>query len=83
MARGWESKSVEQQQEQATSAAPEKRVQLTPEQIAAEQKRRGWQMSRQRVLQQLEVASNPRHRELLEKTLADLERKLGTAGETA
>ena len=81
MARGWESKLVEQQQEQATSAAPKKRVQLTPKQIAAEQKRRGLQLSRQRVIQQLAVASNTRHRELLEQTLADLDRQLRNLAE--
>lgn len=33
-------------------------------------------LSRQRVLQQLEATQNPRHRKLLEDTLADLEEKL-------
>ena len=33
-------------------------------------------LSRQSVLQQLEVSQNPRHRKLLEDTLADLDAKL-------
>jgi hypothetical protein len=76
MARGWESKSVEQQQEEVTSEAAQKRAPLTSEQIAAEHRRRGLELSRRRVLQQLELATNPRHRELLEKTLADLDRQI-------
>ena len=75
MARGWESKSVEQQQEEAATskslAAP-----LTPEQIAREKRRQGLLLSRQRVLQQLEAASNPRHRQMLEAALADLDAQL-------
>jgi hypothetical protein len=34
VARGWESKSVEQQQEEATTSAEQRHTQLTPEQIA-------------------------------------------------
>ena len=75
MARGWESKSVEQQQEEAatvkTRAAP-----LTAEQAAAQKRRQGLLLSRQRVLQQLEAASNTRHRQMLESALADLDAQL-------
>ncbi len=80
MARGWESKSVEQQQAEATSEATEKRTQLTPEQIVARQRQQALQLSRQRILQQLEVASHPRHRQMLEAALADLEARLGREG---
>jgi len=79
MARGWESKSVEQQQELATSEAEQRKPQLSPAQISAEQRRQTLQLSRQRILQQLEVASNPRHRQMLESALADLDAQL--AGE--
>lgn len=34
------------------------------------------QLSRSRVLQQLEVSQNPRHREMLNQALADLEARL-------
>ncbi|PYV50626.1 MAG: hypothetical protein DMG92_07090 [Acidobacteria bacterium] len=76
MARGWESKSVEQQQEEMIASSERKGKQLTPEEIAARQKRRGLELSRQRVLQQLEVASNPQHRTMLEAALADLDAEL-------
>ncbi len=75
MARGWESKSVEQQQDEAQAQQqggnghrPER-----AEQIRALQ---GLQLSRSRVLKQLETASNPRHREMLQAALADLEVKI-------
>ena len=76
MARGWESKSVEQQQEEATSSAQQRHTQLTPEQIADLKRRQGLQLSRQHILQQLEVASNPQHRNMLEAALAELDAQL-------
>jgi hypothetical protein len=33
-------------------------------------------LSRKRILQQMEVATNPRHRQMLEAALAELERQL-------
>ena len=75
MACGWESKSVEQQQEEA--AAEKKRpAPLTAEQAVTAKRRQGLLLSRQRVLQQLEAASNPRHRQMLEAALADLDAQL-------
>ena len=76
MARGWESKSVEQQQEEATSSTQQRGKPLTPEQIVEQQKRQGLELSRHRILQQLEVASNQKHRAMLEAALADLEGQL-------
>ncbi len=76
MARGWESKSVEQQQEEAKSPAEHRAKPLTPEQVAEQRRRRGLELSRQRTLQQLEVASNPQHRKMLESALADLDTQL-------
>ena len=76
MARGWESKSVEQHKEEATSSTSQKRQQLTPEQISKQKRQQGLQLSRQHILQQLNVASNPQHRAMLEKALADLDAQL-------
>ncbi|HEY7351983.1 MAG TPA: hypothetical protein VH596_04365 [Terriglobales bacterium] len=80
MARGWESKSVEQQQEEAKSSAGRKGKALTAEQIAEQQRRRGLELSRQRILQQLQVASNSQHRAMLENALADLDTQLAGTG---
>jgi hypothetical protein len=38
-------------------------------------------MSRQRILQQLQVACNPRHRQMLEAALKELNQKLGQSDE--
>lgn len=75
MARGWESKAVEQQQEEAASSNAG-RTQRSAEQIAEDQRRQNLELSRQRILQQLQVACNPRHRQMLERALADLDAQL-------
>ena len=77
MTRGWESKSIEQQQEEFGSKKGKGNLPLSSQQIAAERERTGIELSRQRILQQLQVACNPRHRQMLEAALAELDRKLG------
>jgi hypothetical protein len=77
MARGWESKAIEQQQEEAASNKGGYKAPLSAEQIAEGQRRQSIELSRQRILQQLQVACNPRHRQMLERALADLEKQLG------
>ncbi len=77
MARGWESKAVEEQQAEFTGASKTGKPRLPAAQLAKEQQLRGLQLSRNHVLQQLHTAQNPRHRVLLEAALADLEAKLG------
>jgi hypothetical protein len=76
VARGWESKSVEEQQAQAVSDSGPARPPLTPAQIARQRRRQGLVLSRQHVLQQLEATQNPRHREILQSALADLDAQL-------
>lgn len=78
MARGWESKSVEAQQEEARQQKPQRRK-LTAEEARKERQKQGLNLSRQRILQQLAVTHNPRHRKLLEDALAALDQKLGSA----
>jgi hypothetical protein len=80
MARGWESKSVEEQQALAADAKKSAKPPLTPEQAARQRERQSFELSRQRVLQQLQSACNPRHRQMLEDALADLDRKLVALG---
>ena len=77
MARGWESKAVEQQQEEAAADKNARKTPKSAQQIAAEHRRQAIELSRQRILQQLQVACNPRHRQMLEKALADLDARLG------
>jgi hypothetical protein len=76
MARGWESKSVEAQQDEARDKSSQRRPAMSPEQAARWREQESLRLSRKRVLHQLEASTNPRHRKLLEEALADLDRKL-------
>jgi hypothetical protein len=76
MARGWESKSVESQQEEA-EASSEKRVPLTP----GQQKIRALQLSRKHVLDEMAHSSNPRFRELKRRALNHLEMEIARLAE--
>jgi hypothetical protein len=77
MARGWESKSVEDRMAQAERAAADaKRPAPTPEEQARDARRATLQLARTRALQDLQRACDPRHRALLEQTIAHLDRQL-------
>lgn len=80
MARGWESKSVESQIEDVRSRPAPGGV-LTPEERERSSKRSSLELSRRRVLHDLEAAQSPVRRASLESALAFLDeeiRKLGT-----
>lgn len=81
MARGWESKAVEQQQEEASSQKSDRRQALSAGQKAELRHRETLSLSRKRISQQLEAATNPQHRRMLEAALAELDRQLGSAAE--
>jgi hypothetical protein len=76
MARGWESKSVEAQQDEAGREASKSRTKLSPEEAARSRERENLRLSRQRVVQQIESSQNPRHRKILQDALAELDRSL-------
>ena len=77
MARGWESKSVESQMEAAEARRPQSPTpKLTPEEIAKQREREGLESSRKRVLHDIEKATNPHYRELLQAALRHLDDKL-------
>ena len=57
--------------------APSSKRELTPEMAEALRKRGTLLLARTHLLQQLQAAQNPRHREMMEKALADLEKQLG------
>jgi len=75
MARGWESKNVESQQEEAARARKRQRS-LSPEEQARQVKREGLELARARALADLERAVAPAHRQMLEQTLAAIETQL-------
>jgi hypothetical protein len=53
---------------------------MSPAELASARRRQGLMLSRQHVVQQLEAAKSPRHREILEKALAELDRQLAQLG---
>ena len=79
MARGWESKSVEAQIDMAEyhSAAAQAKV-LSQETLDLLRKKESLQMSRTRVVRDLQNAQNPRYKAVLSKALADLDAQLTT-----
>lgn len=80
MARGWESKSVEAQQESAEPGRKPSRAKLTQEQIATERKRDGLLLHRTRVLNDLENCRDERYRKTLMDGLSYLETQLAALG---
>jgi hypothetical protein len=75
MARGWESKSVEAQQEER---AERKRLglALSPHDLATHERRSTLELSRARAVSDLTRASSPAHRKMLEGAIAALEQEL-------
>lgn len=77
MAKGWESKSVEDQieQPQITKQANHK-SQLTPQQMDAHRRKEVLLLSRARVEKDLNASQNPRYKEQLTRALADLDAQI-------
>ncbi|HKD86302.1 MAG TPA: hypothetical protein VKB58_16245 [Terriglobales bacterium] len=76
MARGWESKSVEAQIEEAASEPAQSEHFFSAAERQTKQKKNDLQLSRKRVLQQLQNSTNERYSELLRRTLADLDAQI-------
>ena len=79
MARGWESKSVESQQD--AKSPLERGDGLTPEQRQRKVKRDSVEMSRRRVLQEIETTRSEVRRASLEQALAFLDRQIAELSE--
>ena len=75
MARGWESKSVESQQEAASAVTPPARP-LSPEEAARRARRATLMLARTRALADLQHACAPAYRAMLEQAIAELDRQL-------
>lgn len=78
MARGWESKAVENQIEQANERALRQQSleDLSPEERARRERLESLRLSRARTLDQLESATRPAHRAMLQRTLRALEAEM-------
>jgi hypothetical protein len=76
MARGWESKGVEEQQAEAHAPSISNRRPRSPEDAAQERKREGLRLQRKRLFKQIEAAQNDRYRAILQAALHDLDAQL-------
>jgi hypothetical protein len=86
MARGWESKSVEQQQaESAQAGSANDRKQrgpaLSARQKEQNRKREGLLLARTALQRQLENSPHPGRRSMLEKSLSEIDRQLAALQE--
>ena len=75
MARGWESKAVEAQQDAAEARRPSGPP-VTPADAARRAERTTLMLARTRALADLQLACAAAHRAMLEQAIADLDRRL-------
>lgn len=76
MARGWESKSVESQIENAGADTRSPRQHLTKEQRQAAQERQRLQLSRTYLVRQIAASPRPDYTQALQQALREIEEKL-------
>ena len=77
MARGWESKDVESQVETKKTMSPASgKGPKSPEDIRREQEKLDLQLSRTRIVNDLQTATHPNHRKSLEAALEHLDQKI-------
>ena len=75
MARGWESKSVEAQQDEASRARVNK-PQLTAGQRTIVERRTTLELARARTVADLDRATAPHHRRMLQQAIATIDEQL-------
>ena len=82
MARGWESKSVEEQvnNRQAESETPVEKKKPSRIEIERKAKRESIRLARTRTSRELQSTHDDRYRALLERTLAHLDSELAKLG---
>lgn len=81
MARGFDSKSVEYQQEEAQRSRERARKRaVTVEDVAKIQRRRTLELAHARAAADLERAAAPAQREMLHRALAALESEMASLG---
>ena len=77
MARGWESKAIADQIEEVESRQQQaSKAETTPEQRVLKERLESLKLSRARLLQQLERAKHPAHRNVLLNGLKAVEKEI-------
>ncbi len=80
MARGWESKSVEDQQSEFKKAPEKTKPIMSAEERERVSQKGRLRLARANVASQLEKAQNQRYREMLQRELDELDRLLQALG---
>ena len=83
MARGWESKSVEDQMELAEARRAERSISahgLTPDQVQHQHDREAVELQLKRLRHEYEDSQHPRRREQIQEGIRFLEAKLAELG---
>ncbi|MFZ3342360.1 MAG: hypothetical protein WA609_15850 [Terriglobales bacterium] len=78
MARGWESKSVEQQQADALGERGSSRPHLSADEQKRNRQRESLLLVRKGLVTKLDSAQSPRHRQMLQQSLAELDKQLSS-----
>jgi hypothetical protein len=78
MARGWESKSIEQQQAETLDERNAPRPRLSAAEQKRNRRRETLLLARKGLAAQLDSAQSPRHRQMLEHSLAELDKQLSS-----
>jgi hypothetical protein len=78
MARGWESKSVESQQDLARDERDAQHRALSDDEKNALRERDGLLLSRARVMKQIEASTNERYTKVLRQALEEIEQKIAS-----
>jgi len=74
VARGWESKSIESQIDSADAARTQgQQPRISQEELNRQRERESIELSKGRILRELEAATHPVHREQLRAALEHLE----------
>ena len=76
MARGWESKAVEAQMEEAREAFRMGKAAARPAAGEISRERRSLLLTRTRILNEMDATANDRYRDLLGTSLAAIEKQL-------
>jgi len=76
MARGWESKAIESQQQDMTRGGGKNQAPLSASQLAARARRRTLELARARAAADLRASTSAAHRSMLELALRAIDEQL-------
>jgi hypothetical protein len=80
MARGWESKAVEAQQQDMSANRGKAALPLSPSRRSAVERRHTLELARARTAADLQASTSPAHRSMLEQALRAIDEQLRQIG---